>query len=87
MAASPVNLECKVLKILRLGEGPTDIPFHVTFGQVVGIHMHERCLDEDGYFVTELAQPVARLGGQQYAVSQTPFELIRPFQRADETSY
>ncbi len=87
VAASPANLECRVLKILRLGEGEGEIPFHVTFGQVVGMHLSEDCLDDTGYFVTERAQPVARLGGVKYAVSAEPFELVRQFQRARETSY
>jgi flavin reductase (DIM6/NTAB) family NADH-FMN oxidoreductase RutF len=87
VAASPVNLECRVLKIVRFGEGEGEIPTHVTFGQVVGVHIMERFLDGDGYFRTETAQPVARLGGAQYAVSALPFELERQFQRANEASY
>ncbi len=87
VAEAPVNMECKVLKIVRLGEGEGEIPTHVTFGQVVGMHMKEQFLDPDGYFRTELAQPVARLGGLQYAVSAPAFELPRQFQRARESSY
>jgi flavin reductase (DIM6/NTAB) family NADH-FMN oxidoreductase RutF len=87
VADAPVNLECRVLKIIRLGEGEGEIPTHVTFGQVVGVHMQERFLSPEGYFLTELAQPVARLGGIQYAASAPPFELPRQFRRADETSY
>lgn len=87
VAASPVSLECRVLKIVRFGDGEGEIPTHVTFGQVVGVHVKQRFLDADGYFRTEAAQPVARLGGSQYAVSATPFELERQFRRADENSY
>ncbi|WP_414902113.1 flavin reductase family protein [Sphingomonas flavalba] len=87
VAASPVSLECKVLQIIRFGEGDGEIPTHVTFGQVVGVHVQERFVDEDGYFRTAAAQPVARLGGNQYAVSAEPFELVRQFRRAEESSY
>ncbi len=89
VAAAPVNLECKVLQIVQLGDGggPGEIPFHVTFGQVVGMHLKERFIDANGRFLTELAQPVARLGGMQYAISAPPFELARQFQRANEKSY
>ena len=59
----------------------------VTFGQVVGVHVKEEFLDADGYFDTAKAQPVARLGGIQYAVSAMPFELPRQFTRAREASY
>lgn len=87
VAASPVSLECRVLKIIRFGEGEGEIVTHVTFGQVVGVHVKDRYIDRDGYFRTEEAQPVARLGGIQYAVSAQPFELSRQFTRASETSY
>lgn len=87
VAASPVNLECKVLKIVRLGEGAGEIPTHATFGQVVGVHVREDLLTPEGYFLTDKAQPVARLGGIEYAVSATPFELARQFRRAEENSY
>lgn len=87
VAASPVSLECRVLKIVRFGDGEGEIPTHITFGQVVGVHVHPDFIDADGYFITEAAQPVARLGGTQYAVSATPFDLARQFRRAEENSY
>ena len=87
VAASPVNLECKVLQIIPFGGGEGETITHVTFGRVVGIHIQERFLDADGYFQTELAQPVARLGGIKYAVSAPSFELPRQFTRAREASY
>jgi flavin reductase (DIM6/NTAB) family NADH-FMN oxidoreductase RutF len=80
VAAAPVSLEC-------LGERPGEIPTHVTFGRVVAIHVRSDHLDDGGYFMTEKASPVARLGGQQYAVSAPPFELPRQFRRAAEDSY
>jgi flavin reductase (DIM6/NTAB) family NADH-FMN oxidoreductase RutF len=87
VAASPVALECRVLRVVRFGGGEGQTITHVTFGRVVGMHIQERFLDADGYFRTELAQPVARLGGLEYAVSATPFELPRQFTRARESSY
>ncbi len=87
VAASPVNLECKVLKIIPFSGEPEDPVTHVTFGRVVGVHIRERFLDADGYFDTASAQPVTRLGGTQYAVSAEPFELARQFTRAREESY
>ncbi|PZU61296.1 MAG: flavin reductase family protein [Sphingobium sp.] len=87
VAAAAVSLECRVLKIVRFGEDEGDIPTHVTFGQVVAIHVKERFLDEQGYFRTEAAQPVARLGGTKYAVSAEPFELARQFRQAQADLY
>lgn len=87
VAHAPVSLECQVDRIVRLGERPGEIPTHVTFGRVVAIHVRSDYLDEGGYFMTSKAMPVARLGGQQYAVSAPPFELPRQFRRAAEDSY
>ena len=87
VAASPVNMECIVERIIRFGDGPSEVPTHVTFGRVVGVHIHESYLDADGYFLTAKAQPVARLGGIQYAISAPPFELVRQYTRAAEESY
>ncbi|RIA37091.1 flavin reductase (DIM6/NTAB) family NADH-FMN oxidoreductase RutF [Hephaestia caeni] len=87
VAGTPASLECVVDRIVQLGEREGEIPTHVTFGRVVGIHLDEDYLDESGYFLTEKANPVARLGGIQYAVSAPPFELPRQFTRAREDSY
>lgn len=87
VAATPVSLECVVDRIVRLGDRAGEIPTHVTFGRVVGMHIDEEYLDAEGYFLTQKADPVARLGGIQYAVSAPPFELPRQFRRAREDSY
>jgi flavin reductase (DIM6/NTAB) family NADH-FMN oxidoreductase RutF len=87
VAAAPVSLECKVLKILNFGGGNDCPETDVTFGTVVGIHIAAGYLDEDGYFDTAKAQPVARLGGAEYAISQPSFILERKFTRAREATY
>jgi len=87
VAAAPVSMECVVDRIVKLGEREGEIPTHVTFGRVVGMHIQEDYLDEHGYFLTEKAQPVARLGGVKYALCAPPFELPRQFRRAREDSY
>jgi hypothetical protein len=51
------------------------------------MHIDEDYLDRDGRFLTQKADPVARLGGLQYAVSAPPFDLPRQFRRAREESY
>lgn len=87
VAASPCNLECKVLKILNFGGGDEGPETDIVFGQVVGIHIAPGFLDADGYFDTAKAQPVTRLGGAEYAVSQPSFVLERQFTRAGEATY
>lgn len=87
VAATPASFECVVDRIVRLGDREGEIPTHVTFGRVVAMHLDEDYLDQDGYFLTEKADPVARLGGVQYAVSAPAFDLPRQFTRAREDSY
>jgi len=87
VAASPVSMECRVLQIVRFGDGEGEIPTHVTFGRVLGVHVKERFMDANGYFNTEKAKPVARLGGIKYAVSDAPFELEQKFRQAQQNTY
>jgi flavin reductase (DIM6/NTAB) family NADH-FMN oxidoreductase RutF len=87
VAATPASFECRLDQIVCLGDREGEIPTHVTFGRVVGMHIDEAYLDADGYFLTQKADPVARLGGIQYATSAPPFELPRQFRRAREESY
>jgi flavin reductase (DIM6/NTAB) family NADH-FMN oxidoreductase RutF len=87
VAASPVSLECKVIKIINFGGGDRGPETDVTFGEVVGMHIAPGYLHDDGHFDTAKAQPVTRLGGAEYAVSQPSFVLERKFTRAGEESY
>jgi len=87
VSRSPVALECRVMDIVRIANESGGPEVNVTFGKVVGMHIHPGYLDDHGHFRTELAQPVTRLGGAQYAISQPTFELTRQFTRANENTY
>jgi flavin reductase (DIM6/NTAB) family NADH-FMN oxidoreductase RutF len=83
VAASPANLECKLLRIVGIEpERAGDTPSHVVFGRIVGIHVADGMLDAAGRFDTARARPLTRLGGNQYAEAGTIFELPSPFARA-----
>jgi flavin reductase (DIM6/NTAB) family NADH-FMN oxidoreductase RutF len=87
VARSPVSLECKVVEIRTFSDEHGAPNVNVTFGRVVGLHIAAGFLDEAGYFDTALAQPVTRLGGAEYAISQPAFVLPRQFTRANEGNY
>lgn len=87
VAATPAALECKVMKILTLGDAPAESVVTITFGKVVGMTLKREFLDKNGYFDTRAAQPVGRLGGVKYAVSEEPFELERKFSQAFQHLY
>jgi len=78
VAASPAALECRVTQVLRLLdlEGK-ETGGTVVFGQVVGLHIDERCM-KNGRFDLAAVQPIARCGYDEYAVVERVFSLKRP---------
>ncbi len=61
---SPVCLECKVVQTLPLGS-------HTMFvGQVVSVSVEDACLDRDGRFHLDWAQPIAYSHGTYYALGE-----------------
>jgi flavin reductase (DIM6/NTAB) family NADH-FMN oxidoreductase RutF len=87
VAASPCSLECQVIETVGFGGGELGPRTHITFGQVVGMHIAPGFLHEDGHFDTLAARPVARLGGAEYSVTEASFVLTRKFTRANEATY
>ncbi len=83
VAASPANLECRVLRLIRIEpEYPGETPSTVVFGRVVGLHVQDACLDAEGRFDTVRARPATRLGGTQYATIGEVIEMAAPFTRS-----
>lgn len=85
VAASPANLECRLLRIVEIGpEQPGDTSSNVVFGRVIGLHIRDEYLTPTGRFDTVKAQPLTRLGGVQYAPPGAIFEMPAPFRRVGE---
>jgi flavin reductase (DIM6/NTAB) family NADH-FMN oxidoreductase RutF len=85
VAASPANLECKVLRIVEIEPEQTgDTSSNVVFGRVVGLHVRDEYMMPTGRFDTLKAQPLTRLGGIQYAPPGEIFEMPAPFRRVGE---
>jgi flavin reductase (DIM6/NTAB) family NADH-FMN oxidoreductase RutF len=83
VAASPANLECRVLRIIDIEpEHPGETPSTVVLGRVLGLHIRDGFLDEQGRFDTVKARPTTRLGGNQYATVGEVVEMASPFRRA-----
>ena len=61
---SPVNIECKVTQVLRLGT-------HDMFvAKVVSVHADEKYMDENGKFSLEKADPIAYSHGTYYTLGE-----------------
>lgn len=85
VAASPANLECKLLRIVEIEpELPGDTASNVVFGRVVGMHIRDEYVMANGRFDTVKANPLTRLGGIQYAAPGPIFEMPAPFRRVGE---
>ena len=64
---SPVQFECKLHEIVVL-PGHNKMGIHnVVFGLVVGVHIADEAISEDGIFEIARVKPIARLGYKDYA--------------------
>ncbi|MBU9194776.1 flavin reductase family protein [Burkholderia gladioli] len=82
VAASPASMECRLLRIVDIEPtGPGETVSRVVFGRIVGVHLDERFVTEDGRFDTVLAEPLTRLDGNRYATVGKLDELGRPSPR------
>jgi flavin reductase (DIM6/NTAB) family NADH-FMN oxidoreductase RutF len=79
VAAAPAALECVYLDTysIRTRDGDEHVS-HVVFGQVVGVHIDDRYITEEGRLDTAAMRPVARMGYDEYAVVQGAFRMTRP---------
>ena len=74
VAESPANLECRVSKVLDVGEGLT----RIVVGRVVALHVDESVLDGTRVVARSL-RAVGRMSGNTYITTDNPFEIQRPF--------
>ena len=73
---SPVQLECKVFKVVELPSG-SDNRNAMVIGQIVAAHINKKFL-VDGLLDLSLINPIARLGYMQYGEFGETFNLKRP---------
>lgn len=73
VAESPVQMECRVSRILEVGAQPA----YLVLGEIVLFHVREDVLTGGRVDVMKL-RPVARLGGSDYAHVREVFSMARP---------
>ncbi len=69
---SKINFECKVLKIIEIGNSPN----FVVFGEIVLFHINDEIL-ENGVVNPRKLKVVGRLGGDLYTLVDNVFEMKR----------
>jgi flavin reductase (DIM6/NTAB) family NADH-FMN oxidoreductase RutF len=75
VAAAPVALECKLDRIVRIGEGP--LAGNVVFGTVLCMHVSEDVLT-DGKLDPVKLDTIGRMGGDFYSRTTELFTIKRP---------
>lgn len=73
---SPAHLECKLHKIVSIGDGP--IAPNLVIGEVVAIHVDDAMLGDDGRIDPHRLKTIGRLGGEWYCRTSDLFALKRP---------
>jgi flavin reductase (DIM6/NTAB) family NADH-FMN oxidoreductase RutF len=76
IAEVPVSLECRVLQIIPVGDGP--LSANLVLGEVVMIHVDDAVLDATGHVDPRKLRTIARLGGSYYSRSTDLFTMERP---------
>ncbi len=76
LVEAPVAMECKVLQILHLGQGPIGTNF--VLGQILVIHVDDRVLNERGRVDPRKLQTIGRMGADYYCRTSDLFEMKRP---------
>jgi flavin reductase (DIM6/NTAB) family NADH-FMN oxidoreductase RutF len=78
VAEAPVQLECVVREIVKLGDGPG--AGNLVIAEIKLIHINEDILNEDGTINSENIDHVARLGGDWYCrvTADNMFKVAKP---------
>lgn len=76
VAASPVSFECRLDRIVHVGEGP--LAANVIFGRIVRMHVDESVLDAKGAIDPVKMDLIGRMGGDLYARTSGYFSITRP---------
>ena len=78
VAQSPAHLECRWIRTVDLPCTDPEGGNHLVIGEVVGIHIDESILTDEGLVDLARARPIGRLGYMDYTVVDTIFSMPRP---------
>ncbi|MBS0632768.1 MAG: flavin reductase family protein [Verrucomicrobia bacterium] len=76
VAAAPVAFECRLDRIIHIGEGP--LAANVVFGRILAAHIRDDVLGADGRPDSRKLDLVGRLGSEDYTLTRDKFSLERP---------
>jgi flavin reductase (DIM6/NTAB) family NADH-FMN oxidoreductase RutF len=76
VAAAPVAFECKLDRIVRIGDGP--LAGNVIFGTIILGHIDDGVLGADGQIDPHKLDTIGRMGGEFYSRTTERFAIKRP---------
>ena len=86
VAESPIHFECKLVQHVDLPNTIGNSKYTVVFGEVIGVHIADELITEEGRLDIGKLHPIARMGYQDYTevTAETIFTLERPGFRSRE---
>jgi len=75
VAESPINMECRLLKILKFGEVPAES--NIIIGELVLVHVKDELWAGDHIDISKW-KPIGRLGEELYCRMTDIFEMKKP---------
>ncbi len=80
VAESPVNMECRLLQVVPLGQG--ELQHGLVIGQIVLMHIRDDIIE--GHRINhQRLKPTGRLAGSMYCHTSEVFEMVRPVYTPD----
>ena len=76
VAESPVHLECRFHATMVLPGHHVEANHDVVVGRVIGVHIEDDALTDDGRIDIARLRPLARLGYYDYAAIDSVFEMM-----------
>jgi flavin reductase (DIM6/NTAB) family NADH-FMN oxidoreductase RutF len=77
VAESPVNIECRVVQILEVGDATRRSNFVI--GEVVRVHIEDELYIDDDYIEMSKLRAIGRLGAELFCRTTDIFEMKRPY--------
>ena len=80
VAETPVHLECKHIRSVEFSNWSEKDRYVVVFGEVIGVHIDEQYITEDGVVDVDAMKPIGRLGYDDYTKvgGDSIFTMKRP---------
>lgn len=74
--ASPIQIECQLIQVVKVGDGPA--AGNLVVGQILVAHIDDAVLNAAGEIDPDLLDTIGRMGASDYCWTRQRFALPRP---------